>query len=187
MAAVDGTASASVVSSAAADTGAGEFRLEFMFYLEMDDGIATDGEVNAVVDEVMATEGLPCEVIPSTSSDSSVTSMAGRALHHPHRRRPGPNLPSCPRSRGACRRVGGLHRDPRPAPRTPIAAQARHHRGRPHPRGLDGGPSCTEYLAGALSHAGGRFQHPPDGRDWAQVTIVDETHPSPTENILDER
>lgn len=29
-----------------------------MFYLEMDDGIATDGEVNAVVDEVMArTEG----------------------------------------------------------------------------------------------------------------------------------
>ena len=60
VAAVDGTASASVVSSAAADTGAENFD-EFMFYLEMDDGIATDGEVNAVVDEVMArTEGLPC-------------------------------------------------------------------------------------------------------------------------------
>ena len=80
VAAVDGTASASVVSSAAADTGAENFD-EFMFYLEMDDGIATDGEVNAVVDEVMArTEGLPCEVIPSTSSDSSVTSMAGSGL-----------------------------------------------------------------------------------------------------------
>lgn len=152
VAAVDGTASASVVSSAAADTGAENFD-EFMFYLEMDDGIATDGEVNAVVDEVMArTEGLPCEVIPSTSSDSSVTSMAGSGLSITLTGDDPAKLAELSEEvAGLGRRGGGLHRDRDRHRGRRSRAQARHRRGRPHPRGLDGGPAVRISGRGAVS------------------------------------
>ena len=59
VAAIDGTATVSVVSSAAADTGAENFD-QFMFYLEMDDSVTTDAQVHAGVDEVVAGTEATC-------------------------------------------------------------------------------------------------------------------------------
>ena len=186
VAAVDGTASASVVSSAAADTGAENFD-EFMFYLEMDDGIATDGEVNAVVDEVMArTEGLPCEVIPSTSSDSSVTSMAGSGLSITLTGDDPAKLAELSEEvAGLVDEVEGYTEietgteDADRELKLVIDEDALTREGWTVAQ-------LYEYLAGALSHEADSSILEMDGTR-AQVTIVDETHPITRENILDEK
>ena len=51
VAAIDGTATLSVVSPPHPTPGAENFD-QFMFYLEMDDSVTTDAQVHAVVDEV---------------------------------------------------------------------------------------------------------------------------------------
>ncbi len=80
VAAIDGTSTISMVSSAAADTGAELYDL-FGFYLQLDDTVTTDGQVQAIADELAEkTADLPCEVLTDASSMSSMESMMGSGL-----------------------------------------------------------------------------------------------------------
>ena len=186
VAAIDGTASVSVVSSAAADTGAENFD-QFMFYLEMDDSVTTDDEVHAVVDEVLArTADLPCEVVSSASSDSSMASMMGSGLSLTITGDDVDELAAL--SEEVMAIVGEVEgyteiengtEDADPELNLIIDEDALTREGWTVAQ-------LYEYLAGALSHEADSSKLTLDGTR-AQVTIVDETHVLTRENILDEK
>lgn len=79
VAAIDGTTTVSMVSSAASDSGHANYDL-FMFYLQVADDVTTDDEVFAIMDRLAQdTADMPCEVMADASS-SSMESMMGSGL-----------------------------------------------------------------------------------------------------------
>ena len=186
VAAVDGTATVSVVSSAAADTGAENFD-QFAFYLEMDDSVTTDAQVRAVVDEVTArTEDLPCEVASDASSDSSMASMTGSGLTLTIAGEDPEKLTELSEEvmaivgdvEGYTEIANGME-DADPELNLVIDEDALTREGWTVAQ-------LYEYLAGALSSEADSTKLAMDGSK-AQVTIVDETHVLTRENILDEK
>ena len=186
VAAVDGTATVSVVSSAAADTGAENFD-QFAFYLEMDDSVTTDAQVRAVVDEVTTrTEDLPCEVASDASSDSSMASMTGSGLTLTIAGEDPEKLTELSEEvmaivgdvEGYTEIANGME-DADPELNLVIDEDALTREGWTVAQ-------LYEYLAGALSSEADSTKLAMDGSK-AQVTIVDETHVLTRENILDEK
>lgn len=77
---IDGTATLSMVSSAASDTGEEVFDM-FAFYISVDDSVTTDAQVMAIMDQLVEqTSDLPCEIATMASSNSSMESLAGGGL-----------------------------------------------------------------------------------------------------------
>ena len=80
VAAIDGTSSMSMVSSAAS-SAAGENYEMFAFYLQMDDSVTTEQQVLDIGDELAEkTAGLDCEVVTDASSSEAMSSMMGSGL-----------------------------------------------------------------------------------------------------------
>lgn len=79
VAAIDGSTTVSMVSSAASDAGAEMFDL-FAFYILMGDEVTTDAQVQDIMTQLSAaTADLPCEVMADASA-SSMESMMGSGL-----------------------------------------------------------------------------------------------------------
>ena len=128
----------------------------------------------------------PCEVIPSTSSDSSVTSMAGSGLSITLTGDDPAKLAELSEEvAGLVDEVEGYTEietgteDADRELKLVIDEDALTREGWTVAQ-------LYEYLAGALSHEADSSILEMDGTR-AQVTIVDETHPITRENILDEK
>ncbi len=80
VAAIDGTSSMSMVSSAASSSGEQYYEM-FAFYLQMDDSVTTEQQVLDIGEELSEkTAGLDCEVITDASSSEAMSSMMGSGL-----------------------------------------------------------------------------------------------------------
>lgn len=80
VAAIDGTSSMSMVSSAASSSGQENYDM-FAFYLQMDDSVTTEQQVLDIGKELSEkTAGLDCEVITDASSSEAMSSMMGSGL-----------------------------------------------------------------------------------------------------------
>lgn len=80
VAAIDGTSTMSMVSSAASSTDEQIYEM-FMFYIQMDDSVTTEQEVLDIGKELSErTADLDCEVITDASSSDAMSSMMGSGL-----------------------------------------------------------------------------------------------------------
>lgn len=184
VAAIDGTSTISMVSSAAASTGTEVYDM-FSFYVLMDDSVTTDDQVRAIMDELSAkTADLPCEVMADASSMEAMESMMGSGLSIT---------------------LTGDDRETLEAMSQDVMALVAEVPGYTEiENGMEDADrelrlvinedkltrygwtvaQLYEYLAGALSHEADSSRLDVDGTS-AQVTIVDETHTLTRENILD--
>lgn len=79
---MDGSATASMVSSAASSASDSNVMHEsFAFYIQTSDAVTTEGQVFAIVDQLEEkTAGLDCELISDASSSDAMSSMMGSGL-----------------------------------------------------------------------------------------------------------
>lgn len=79
---MDGSATASMVSSAASSASDSNVMHEsFAFYIQTSDAVTTEGQVFAIVDQLEEkTAGLDCELVSDASSSDAMSSMVGSGL-----------------------------------------------------------------------------------------------------------
>lgn len=80
--AMDGTSSTSMVASdISSSSSSDKFHQVFMFYVQTDSSVTTEGQVLSILDQLQQrTSGLNCEVITDASSSEAMSSMTGSGL-----------------------------------------------------------------------------------------------------------